>query len=1444
MVKKVDLMRVKIIPLILISFLGAFSFAQESSDETMKKANNSLVDLKTLNFRNPPTVTSIDHYTLRDGLASNNLNNVFVDSKGRMWVNPDVMTARQFRSSFFQFDGTKSIFHELKPDSLSKKDLSQTWFIMGEAIDGFMFGANRLNKTLFCWHPDTGIQYFFKLEGNEKLLNMAPHPEGGVLALTVEILDQYNLGNETYRVTHLKNGIARQVGSIELDFKDDLIPLTPKRFAYPFEVTANIAWFFHQRKGLVKLSLNSGAMEFTPWTDFEGMPLIKRNFYDVPYHSFHWNMVGVQKDELLLYLGQQNGFFTVNIHNSKLKQDHRLNELIVRENGADLMLKVFFVQDKKKNVFITSGYYNRDVSQFDVEDFQALLIDQAGYWYNYTGLLRQMNKKVKMDYKPHGRYFSSNFLNEVGSTVMEKGMAVMDLQPDMKIETINTTIGYGPRAMVGVDTSTLLVNRDDQLMQLSLTDHAWTQVGDSVIQLEELSPLVSKNGRIWMSNNQEINGTLLSFNPSNSQMDLSPVETDFERFVFINDQEIALFSDNGNFYNVGQLLIYNTQKRSSKPFLLEDTPFSVESKVNDLLLTGENSLWVGAQNGLWYFDLSNSKVEHINHHNFLNDANITCVYQGEDERFWLGTGKNGILIFDFKTNDIEQVSVQEGLANNTVVGIIVDDQSNRWVTTSNGISIVTPKGKVLYNIRESDGLIDNQVRPSAISKLPNGKFAFGGTAGISILEPDHILKTLAKKERNLIYLTGLGYYSAEKEQDVHINNSFNKLGTIHILAEERYINLDFALSGYTSLQQQSFQYRILSAKAADKQTPQVPWINLGAASQVTINNLPVGDHIIQVTGVDKQLNQAAVPLEIPIRVDDFFYQMWWFYPLIALPFLLGAFFYIMRIKGEKHRLEKEVALRTEQLFRDKETIKEQADELQKLDRDKTRFFTNISHEFRTPLTVILGMVEEIRNQVKEKDIIRRNANQLLRLINQILELRKLEAGTMSASYIQGDIITFLKYYIESFHSLADQENIELEFESTENPLVLDYDPEKLNHILSNLLTNAIKFTPEGGKVRILVEVYRNITPPFYQLSVIDTGIGMTQDKLINIFDRFFQAEDEVNQGKGGVGVGLSLVHELVKLLKGNINVQSAPGQGTMVKVMLPYTNVAQPGPSHQEVFSLEALKSGSTEKKSLTPKKSGKNDLSTLLIVEDNQDVAEYLTTCLKDEYHLLYAADGQEGLKITLEKAPDIIISDVMMPRLNGLLMCKEIKHDERTSHIPIILLTAKADIESKLAGLECGADLYLEKPFHKKELRVQLRNLEKTRRLLRERYANFENLEGTPEKSIQKEDAFIFRLREIIIESMDEKSFGVPELCKKVGMSRTQLHNKIKALTGHSTSHFIKKVRIRQATHLLRTSEMNISQVALEVGVESLPYFTKIFTKETGLSPSKYREKSQIEQ
>jgi DNA-binding response OmpR family regulator len=362
--------------------------------------------------------------------------------------------------------------------------------------------------------------------------------------------------------------------------------------------------------------------------------------------------------------------------------------------------------------------------------------------------------------------------------------------------------------------------------------------------------------------------------------------------------------------------------------------------------------------------------------------------------------------------------------------------------------------------------------------------------------------------------------------------------------------------------------------------------------------------------------------------------------------------------------------------------------------------------------------------------------------------------------------------------------------------------------------------------------------------VTDTGIGIPQNKLPYIFDRFFHMEDELEHGESGVGIGLSLVQELVKLLKGSISVNSIPGTGTTFTVMLPYTNHAKAEYSLQESFPEDELTSDFFENGSFPSGNSGKDDLLSLLIVEDNRDVTEYLTDCLEDEYQLLFAVDGQEGLEMTLKEMPDIIISDVMMPRLDGLSMCKEIKNDERTSHIPVIMLTAKADVHSRIEGLEYGADVYLAKPFHKRELQVQLRNLVLIRSRLHERYANLENLQDTLDKSTKKEDTFVLGLRETILESIDEEEFGVPELCRKIGMSRTQLHNKIKALTDLSTSKFIRKIRIDQAAQLLRTTDMSISQVAFEVGVESLTYFTKIFTEEIGLPPSKYRRKKYLEQ
>ncbi|MDX8339037.1 ATP-binding protein [Draconibacterium sp. IB214405] len=1410
----------------------------------------------TIPFSVAPSVTAIERFTLNDGLASNNLNETFIDSKGRMWVNPDVNVAIRFGLPFFQFDGRQSIFYDLKPELDSVGNKTPAWYILGETNDGFLFGSDRRSKVMFYWNPDTREQYFFTLEGNnEVLLNMVSDPNGGVLVLTKQFTNEQDLSTGTYHVYRLFEGQKKQLGFIQLDFKDDFIPGRPWRFTYPFEVAGDHAWFFHQRKGLVKVDLKGNSLEYMPWSDFEGISAIKKHRNDKSDISTEWKMIGIEKDKLLLFLGHQNGFYTLFSQNNSIEPSLKLNNLLLRENDAEDMLKVFFAKDKKKNLFITSGYLNPGVFPFTVKHYQAILRDFAGNWYDYTELMLEMKNGAGLDFHAMGSYFSSDFRYELGSTVLDEGMAIMDLQPDLKIGTFYPALGYELRSITILDSSTLLVNEEGLFRTLNLIDGSWKRLEGSNTNTRALNGFVRHEGKVWAAKYVSSDSLgLLSINPINNQIEFLPVDVKTNRFFFLNHEEIALFFyegvvneetayffDEGQLVTSGQLYLYNIETKTKRFFMYNNKPFSVGDKVRDIFFASDSTLWLGAANGLWQIEISEDKIKNVKHFEELIDVNIICIHQVEDGKLWLGTVKSGVIIFNPETKDIKQISEASGLANNRVVSILNDDEMNRWVATQNGISVIDCEGNVLFSLKESDGLANDHFRHSSFHKLSDGRLVFGGISGISILDPKFILSRLEQSREYSIYITEIKHFSSDENKDVVYPCSDVQKCPVPIPAEKRYLYLDFAISKYTDLQDCSYNYRILPSEYTSKQDSLIPWINLGAESQVTITNLPAGDHIVQIRGGHRHLSQLAAPLEIPIHVHEFFYRTWWFYLLVALAVISIMLIWIRRIQTEKLRLEIEVDHRTDQIQKDKATIEQQALQLKELDQAKTRFFTNISHEFRTPLTVILGLIEQNVDQARMRKLIKRNAGLLMNLVNQILDLRKLESGSMNTRFIQGNVTGHLQYILESFHSLAEDKGVLLSFEGPQQQVVLDYDPEKLLHIFSNLLVNAIKFTPEGGAVRMVLEVHKDSNIPFYQVTVADTGSGIPEEKLSHIFDRFYQVDDEVSRTGSGTGIGLTLVKELVKLLNGEIDVESRPGKGTTFNVKLPITNQADfEKEEHQfPVNEVQLPETWSSDSYHIS--RSEDSTLPHLLVVEDNADVAEYLATCLKDAYQLSFAADGQAGIDIALQNVPDIIISDVMMPKVDGFELCNTLKTDVITSHIPIVMLTAKADIESRITGLEHGADAYLAKPFDKRELEVQLKNLLIIRQKMRQRYASLQDLEPTEDAALLKEDEFIIRVRQKILANMTEESFGIPELCKQVGLSRSQLHNKIKSLTGRSTSHFIRLVRVEKACQLLLESELNVSLIAYEVGIESVSYFSRIFKEETGSSPSEYQAKYQ---
>ena len=524
-------------------------------------------------------------------------------------------------------------------------------------------------------------------------------------------------------------------------------------------------------------------------------------------------------------------------------------------------------------------------------------------------------------------------------------------------------------------------------------------------------------------------------------------------------------------------------------------------------------------------------------------------------------------------------------------------------------------------------------------------------------------------------------------------------------------------------------------------------------------------------------------------------------------------------------------------------LTQQNQRLEQLDKLKSRFFTNISHEFRTPLTVIAGMADQIQahpDRLLEKGLlmIRRNTYSLLDLVNQILDLHKVESGSMEVKKVRGDVMPFFKWITESFQYLAESQDIELQFLSMEQEIVMDYDSEKMLRILSNLLGNGIKFTNAGGKVFFQVDKLGDQL----QIRVKDTGIGITPEQLPSIFDRFYQIERLVVPGKTGTGVGLSLVKEFVELLEGQIEVESQVGEGTLFTLRFPITQdakalVQENNPSDLLLNQMVAARTPAIVP-ALYQKEDGDVELPSILIVEDNPDIAQYLITCLEGQYQLDWAPDGEIGIEKALETVPDLIISDVMMPKKDGFEVCRVIKEDKRTSHIPIVILTAKADALSRIEGLKLRADEYLAKPFDKEELMVRLDNLRAIREQLRNRYQSLSDIQVKEGEEAQKEDQFVLDAKAIIHENIEDENFGIMELCRAIGMSRTQLHRKIKALTNRSTSSFIRSIRLIKAKELLSISDLNISQVAYEVGFKDPKYFSRTFAEEFGMPPADFRK------
>jgi signal transduction histidine kinase/DNA-binding response OmpR family regulator/ligand-binding sensor domain-containing protein len=870
----------------------------------------------------------------------------------------------------------------------------------------------------------------------------------------------------------------------------------------------------------------------------------------------------------------------------------------------------------------------------------------------------------------------------------------------------------------------------------------------------------------------------------------------------------------------------NTVKTYNKYTDIED------AHIRQFLNTSEG-LWIVTHKGLFLMDAKSEIItKHYSKATGLPTDNINHIYKDSDGVFWLATKTKGLIKWSIKDNTVKTFSTQDGLSNNTIYAVYEDDYNYLWLPSNYGLMRFNKSTYDIQTFTKNDGVADNEFNTFAHFKAKDGTLYFGGINGITFFNPKDFISNT--NTEHPIYLTGLKLLkkNTDEFEDLPINTIANK--PVSIDYNDQILQLKFSLLDFESVNKHQYAYKI---EGYHNQ-----WIYT-RDNTISIFNFPYGKQTIRIKAKADSDMWSSNELAIPLFINKPFYLKWEFILLSFIMAIMLFYYYfkwrLRKLNKAKLKLEAQVKSRTKQIENDKRIIELQAEELKTLDKAKGRFFANLTHELRTPLTLIIGPLEQIIDTPPPAAILKRRANGILNntkhilgLINQLLDLSKLENKQMPIELVNADIVAYTKELVDRFQALATQQHQVLSFESNHIKWLTNFDRDKWDKIVYNLISNALKFTPKNGNIHVVLNQCVVNKEDAIELLVADSGIGIEEKNLATVFDRFYQVDLSSTRANDGTGVGLALVKELVDLQNGNISITSAIGKGSTFKIVLPVlpdTLIKPYVPNHQNTFLIP-------------PEKNNEDTATTqieqvekldVLVVEDNEDIRDYILQCLgQQHYNITVAKNGEEGLEKAMSLIPDIIISDVMMPKKNGFDLVEDVRKHTSTSHIPIILLTAKSEIDSKLKGLNRGADDYLTKPFNPRELNIRVKNLIQIRQNLQKRYTK--NGIQTEDSKFEKEDIFISQLKAFILNHINETDLNGDVIGKHFGLSRIHLYRKLKALTNVSISEFVKDIRLEKGLMLLSKKQLNISEIAYEIGFTSPSHFSRSFKEKYGKSPS----------
>lgn len=889
-----------------------------------------------------------------------------------------------------------------------------------------------------------------------------------------------------------------------------------------------------------------------------------------------------------------------------------------------------------------------------------------------------------------------------------------------------------------------------------------------------------------------------------------------------------------------------------------------------------NTIWVGTQQGIAVVNPQSLKIDTVIH--LYNNPGVRVIKEDNEGLIWIGTYGRGVVTFNpstkvlnyeptpFNLNIVYDIfinqndvwiathgdgvffyakdtqakftySVDVGMPTNFIRSILMDKSGLVWAGTSKGISKINPQTREIQNFNSQDGLQAQGFyeRSTYMSPLGDGLMYFGGYFGLNVFNPKDVTKN---DHCPPVIFTKLSVSNqlvapSEGKKNATLTENINIADKIVLDYDQSVFSVDFVGLDYNASAKIQYAYRLIGSDTN--------WNNLGLQNNITFRNLRPGKFLLQVKasspdGVWSDKNIAS----IRIIQKPPFWETWWAY-MIYLMLFASIVYFVLQFATLKIRTQNELNIERAKLEKEEE-----------LHQEKLQFFTNISHEFRTPLTLLIGPLEKLHrdesNEAKKSSIwlMLRNAKRLLVMVNQLLDFRKSERGQMMLNVKYADLIPFVNEIMRSYEELKVTKHIAFEFVHPDAALMAWFDPEFLDKCLFNLISNAFKFTPENGAIKVVVaKIDESI-----EISVVDNGPGILANDLNKIFKRFFSGSEH-SALQPGTGIGLHLTKNLIELHHGTIAVRSIQNEETVFTLSFPANQNAYSGAEFAVGTAAHSTQTDDDPMKNIDlpdEKEPRSRKKKKILLVEDNVEIRLYVKESLLPNYLVDEAENGAIGLKMVADNEYNLIISDVMMPVMDGMEMCRQLKASVETDYIPIIMLTAKSSIDSKIEGLNTGADSYIVKPFHPDHLLTRVNKLIEQRELLKERYSrkilidNFQNPEKKPE--VSPDELFLQRIIAIVLNRMVEPGFNGDVLAAELNISRMGLHRKIKALTGQSTGEFIRNVRLKKACELLTDSGKNVSEVSYDVGFSSPSYFTSCFTEVYHMPPSEYvrsRKKSE---